>query len=149
MLTSLLYVSRRLVGAADEAFELRSIVSVAQERNAAIGVTGALILARNHFAQVLEGKGSAIDELMLSIQKDGRHTGINVVDVAELSERRFPKWTMAYSGPSTYVSRRISPLLPALQEAKRRQATVSSLLALMQEFISNEGAGIEGAGFTR
>jgi hypothetical protein len=136
------------VGAADEASELRNIVSVAQERNAAIGVTGALILARNHFAQVLEGKSSAIDELMLSIRKDRRHTDINVVDVAELPERQFPEWTMAYSGPSTYVSRRISPLLPALQEAKRRQATVRNLLALMQELICEAGTGIEGAGFT-
>ena len=137
---SLLYVSNSLIAAA-ESREVNDIVEVAQARNAGLAVTGALVLARRHFAQVLEGERDAIDELMNSIRRDQRHTGINVVDVVELSERRFPNWSMAYVGRSTYVERLIAPLLPALQETRRRQESVHRLITLMQEFLAREDAG--------
>jgi hypothetical protein len=138
---SLLYVSNSLLDAAEEGPELNDVVAVARARNAALGVTGALVLARSHFAQVLEGERFAVDELMLSIRRDYRHTGINVVDVADISERRFTEWSMAYAGASTYVARQIAPLLPALQEAQRRTATIQRLFTLMQEFVADRDAG--------
>ncbi len=133
----LLYVSTSLLSAAEQSGGLNDIVDVARARNATLGVTGALVLARGHFAQVLEGERTAIDELMLSIKGDQRHTGVNVVHIAEISGRRFPRWSMAYVGQSTYVDRQIAPLLPTLQEARRREATVHRLIALMQEFTTD------------
>lgn len=134
MPTSLLYVSTSLLRAAEQAREVSDIIDVARARNAALGVTGALVLARGHFAQVLEGERTAIDQLMVSIQRDRRHTGINVVDIVQIAERRFSHWSMAYVGQSTYVGRQIAPLLPRLQEAQSREATVHRLITLMQEF---------------
>ena len=134
---SLLYVSTSLLGMADGPKQVDDIVSVSRSRNAALGVTGALVMARSHFAQVLEGERRAVDELMLSIRRDRRHSGLNVVDVAEIAERRFPLWAMAYTGHATYVERQIVPLLPALQEARKRRETVQRLLTLMQEFLAS------------
>ncbi len=54
MLSSLLYVSTSLLPARDEQRFVSDIVAVARARNAALGVTGALVLGRGHFAQILE-----------------------------------------------------------------------------------------------
>lgn len=141
MAFSLLYVSNSLIDPVEESREINDIVTVARARNAELAVTGALVLARRHFAQVLEGERHAVDELMGSIRRDQRHTSINVVDVVDLSERRFPMWSMAYVGRSTYVERQIAPLLPALQEARRRQEAVHRLIILMQEFLASGDGG--------
>ncbi len=135
MLTSLLYVSTSLLPARDEQRFVSDIVAVARARNAALGVTGALVLGRGHFAQILEGERAAVDELMFSIRRDRRHTAVNVAEIAEIGQRCFHDWSMAYAGPSTYVVRQIAPLLPVLQEAQRRQATVNRLRVVMQEFV--------------
>lgn len=136
---SLLYVSSSLLSAADEAREIDSIVSVARARNASLDVTGALVFARAHFAQVLEGERAAVEELMVSIRRDPRHERVNVVDVAAIPERRFAEWSMAYAGPSTYVNRHIAPLLPALQGLQIREAAVQRLVELIQKFVADGG----------
>lgn len=110
-LTSLLYVSKSLVERLAEAEALKDIVDVARSRNAQLAVTGALIFTRAHFAQILEGSPAAVDELMVSINRDARHRDVTVVECIDIESRRFPDWSMACSGPSTYVDRHLSPFL--------------------------------------
>jgi hypothetical protein len=96
---SLLYVSRRLATADD----VQDIVAVSRARNAQWQVTGALIASRGRFAQILEGQRSAVDALMDSIRRDGRHTDVEVLLYDDIERRRFPGWSLAYSGASTFV----------------------------------------------
>lgn len=135
MQVSLLYVSKSTLKASEEAGEVGDIVQVAQSRNAALGVTGALVLARGSFAQVLEGERAAVDELMISILADKRHKEVNVVQIEEIERRRFDRWSLAYIGASTYVDTKIAPLLPVLQEAGSRSEASASLVALMHSFL--------------
>jgi hypothetical protein len=88
-----------------------AIVQHARERNSAAGITGALAATRQHFAQLLEGEGAHLDELMHRIERDRRHVDVTVLRVDAISRRRLPDWSMAYSGPSGYVSRQIEPLI--------------------------------------
>lgn len=76
-------------------------------------MTGALVSTAAHFAQILEGQAAAIEELMDSIHRDVRHDQVTVLRVASITQRRFPDWSMAYSGHSTYLARHISPLVSA------------------------------------
>ncbi len=75
---------------------------------------------------------------MVSIRRDRRHTAVNVAEIAEIGQRCFHDWSMAYAGPSTYVGRQIAPLLPVVQEAQSRQSAVNRIRVLMQEFVLKE-----------
>ncbi|MBY8823427.1 BLUF domain-containing protein [Sphingomonas colocasiae] len=110
-LRSLLYVSDARVKVPDEEWRVTEIVDVSRVRNMKLDVTGALMFAYSHFAQVLEGEPGALDELMESISRDPRHTNVRVLEVEQISMRRFANWTMAYAGPATLVESRLGPLV--------------------------------------
>ncbi len=96
---SLLYVSRRAATDAD----VRDIVETSRARNAQLQVTGALAASRGWFSQILEGPRSAVDALMDSIRRDRRHSGVEVLVYEDIERRRFPGWTLAYSGAAEFV----------------------------------------------
>jgi hypothetical protein len=96
---SLLYVSRRV--ATDK--DVREIVAVSRTRNAQLHVTGALVASRSRFVQILEGPRTGVDTLMESIRRDPRHADVDVLLYDDIRERRFPGWSLAYSGPSTFI----------------------------------------------
>lgn len=110
---SLLYTSRKLIPPERDALELADIVSVAQTHNAAVGITGGLIDTRRAFAQLLEGPAQAIDELMAKIVADRRHEAVQIVRSVTVTRRKFPFWTMAYSGPFAFVDAHVEPLVDA------------------------------------
>ncbi len=89
---SLLYISR-----ATHAFresEFGRILETAERTNQRMSVTGMLLYGSGTFAQVLEGKGHAIDELMKRIERDPRHSNILVLSREVVLERTFSKWAM-------------------------------------------------------
>ena len=87
-------------------------------------------------AQVLEGPQASNEALMRSIAADGRHRDVTVVETIPLRERRFPDWSMAYSGPSLYVDRHLKPLLAELRDPGADSALVAKLIGLLQELPS-------------
>ena len=111
MLGSLLYVSQSALSSLHERSQIDEILSVARSRNRQLRVTGALVFTQARFAQVLEGPKASIDKLMASIVRDDRHRDVEVVLTEDLPRRRFPGWSLAYSGSSMYVDRHIKPLL--------------------------------------
>jgi hypothetical protein len=108
---SILYVSRPAFSLMNSEQALDGIVQHARDRNSAAGVTGALVATTNHFAQLLEGRSAHLDELMNRIEGDQRHVDVTILRVDAISKRRLPDWSMAYAGPSAYVSRQIEPLV--------------------------------------
>src|SRR5690349_8690668 len=77
-----------------DASELEAIHSTAREVNALEGITGLLIFNGTHFLQIIEGGPSAIDDLVQRLRRDPRHSGLEVRDEREISERSFPDWSM-------------------------------------------------------
>lgn len=132
MITSLLYVSVSTLKLPDEAGEVYELVGVARSRNATLDVTGALIFTETHFAQILEGSAAAVEELMVSIRADRRHREVNTVSVIETPQRRFADWSMAYSGPSFYLDRHVTPLLGAVP-GRAISGPVETLRELIRE----------------
>ena len=108
---SLVYVSRKTLVPGQEDAVIADIVAVARARNADLGVTGVLAATTGNFAQILEGPEAALDALMGSIYRDPRHRDVTVLRVTGISRRSFADWSMAYSGPSTYIARHIEPLV--------------------------------------
>jgi hypothetical protein len=134
----LLYVSRSLLRLPDEAGEVDRIVAVARRENKRLGVTGALIFTRAHFAQVLEGDQGAVETLMERIRRDSRHANLTVVSAGAREERLFPQWSMAYSGGSLYVDRHIKPLLTSELEPGGTDGLAEKLVRLIHEFTAQE-----------
>ncbi|PSJ41932.1 BLUF domain-containing protein [Allosphingosinicella deserti] len=134
-LKTLLYVSESLLRLPEEAGRLQNILDVSRERNATLGVTGALIAARGHFAQVLEGPPEGVAAVMDSIGRDTRHRRVTLVLDRITPHRQFEGWTMslAYCGNSFYVDRHIAPLLDEDAQAPARSVLAPQLLYLIQE----------------
>ena len=135
MVSSLIYVSQSLLRPEDEAAEIASILSVAMGRNQRLGVTGALLFTHARFAQVLEGPPASLDELMVSIQRDPRHRDVEVVLTERLTARRFPDWSLAYSGPSAYIDRHIKALLQCDMAESDMHTRATSLLGMVMQLV--------------
>jgi hypothetical protein len=92
MLHSLCYVSRSRIGA--DAAEVGAIADVAQARNAAADVTGALYFDSKLFFQVLEGQKESVHAIYESILRDPRHFELRLLQDAPVHKRRFHGWSM-------------------------------------------------------
>lgn len=138
-LASLLYISRSTMQPVDAVAGLNTIVATAHARNPGLGLTGALLFTGYHFAQVLEGNDAEINIMMASIGRDTRHDQILIVDHGPITSRRFADWSLAYFGPSQFVSRHVTRLLgDPLPFAYRRSA--EWLNDLLWEFSNGSGA---------
>ena len=74
---------------------LADILKVARTRNADLGITGALMLYDDWFAQVLEGPQAAVEALYARIRTDPRHDAIRLSEAGPAPKRLFGKWAMA------------------------------------------------------
>jgi hypothetical protein len=71
-----------------------AILAVSRARNAASGITGALVYDNKTFLQWLEGTSADVRATWERISKDTRHTGIKLLSVRKLDDRLFPDWSM-------------------------------------------------------
>jgi hypothetical protein len=94
MMVRLLYVSRPVEPLTTTV--TGSILATAQAHNPANGITGALCQGQCLFLQVLEGERSAVNRLFGRIVLDRRHRDVELLQMEEITERRFGQWSMAY-----------------------------------------------------
>lgn len=135
-LVSLLYVSQAAHPMPGGKRSIDDIVATSLVRNAALGVTGALVYTGPHFAQLLEGTSEAVETLMASIKIDSRHSNVQVLEIRTIAERCFADWRLAYAGPSLFVDRHISPLVEKEMGGNHHAQMAQRLVGLMQEFAS-------------
>ncbi len=74
--------------------DVRRIVGSSQLRNRRRQLTGLLAYSGRHFAQVVEGSATEVDELLRSIAADSRHTEMKVLQRLEGVPRQFENWSM-------------------------------------------------------
>jgi hypothetical protein len=91
----LIYRSRNLIPAAERKFQLGEIFSAARSKNKRAGVTGALLITEDRFAQALEGPEPAVRQLYARICQDGRHGQVELLETRDDQERVFGRWAMA------------------------------------------------------
>ncbi len=90
----LIYRSHSLLAPQDD-LALADILKVARSKNADLGITGALMLYDDWFAQVLEGPQAVIEALYARIKADPRHNGVRLNEAGAVPKRLFAKWAMA------------------------------------------------------
>ncbi|MFB2533493.1 BLUF domain-containing protein [Paracoccus sp. p4-l81] len=89
---SISYRSRAIVPVDDALWH--DIQTRANDRNAALGVTGALLFDGTFFFQTIEGPLQSVSDLMRSIQRDTRHTEIIPFGIRPIERRWFAEWRM-------------------------------------------------------
>lgn len=125
-----MYISTSNLGDGQFETSVASVLKVSKENNAMRGLTGALVFTGEHFVQALEGDEASLDGLMSILAMDSRHSCIRIVQDGPLAARRFANWSMAYVGPSKFVTRQIRRLLsdPSAAEASRAVGWLETLL---------------------
>ncbi len=81
---------------ASRANEIDAILASARRKNFRAGVTGALLVNRVCFIQVLEGPLEAVRATFEKIQRDSRHGQLMVLESRSVEERGFPGFPMAF-----------------------------------------------------
>jgi hypothetical protein len=79
--------------------DLEQILVDARTGNEARDVTGVLIYVDGVFLQILEGERETLESLVASIHDDVRHASMKVFHGAEITQRAFDDWRMAYLTP--------------------------------------------------
>lgn len=140
LLCRLIYFSRSVIPAGPGALsgDLGRILNASLRNNARDNVTGALILDRGRFVQVLEGKRSVLDQVFRRIRHDMRHEKVTLAEFTEIPDREFGNWAMAYadaaragdSGPPL-IDLEVAPASVLLE--KIRRVTRSGVIAETQD----------------
>ena len=100
----LVYVSDAKPKITDD--ELNQILQSSRMRNFFThDVTGMLMLAGGSFCQILEGTHDNVTEVFERVKDDTRHSYVRLLELAEITERSFPNWTM---GPPSRTLREFS-----------------------------------------
>ena len=72
------------------------LLTEARRINTSRDITGLLLHRDRSFYQVLEGAEDLVRQTFDSIEKDERHTAIDVLFEGEVDEREFPDWQMGF-----------------------------------------------------
>ena len=105
----LTYFSRNMMtgGAAEQSADIESILACARRNNPVRNVTGALLLSRGCFAQVLEGEVADVEAIFARIQSDQRHADMRILQFETIVSRSFGNWSMAFAGYMTPENERL------------------------------------------
>lgn len=80
---------------------LAEILGVSDRNNRRDNLTGALLISRGRFFQVLEGAEQDVERTLARIRRDPRHTDLSLVSRRRVRSRLFGQWGM--------VAARVSP----------------------------------------
>lgn len=111
MLKSVVYVSTHELNLTELTEQLADIATVAKHKNALVSISGALIATERYFAQILQGPSVKVDDLMLVINSDQRHSNVTIIEDIPIKQKNCPDWTLAYVGKAEYIDRHIAPLI--------------------------------------
>ena len=142
----LVYSSRSRIDAAARKTELGDIFTFARRNNRSLGVTGALIVTGDAFAQTLEGDESVVRELYERICGDDRHDDVTLLQAGAADDRVFGRWAMAEvsgdGGPDTrLLSNADRGTIVAAGRDERVTPEQEPVLAFMRESITRETLG--------
>jgi hypothetical protein len=93
-LLSIVYVSAAVAPFSEA--ELAALLAQSRENNAAAGLTGMLLYRDGQFMQALEGDDEAVRAIYEVVAADDRHDRVRTVLEEQITERRFPSWTMGF-----------------------------------------------------
>lgn len=92
MLVRMFYVSE--IANPLSATDVQVLVGAAQVKNRRLDITGMLARSATHFAQALEGRREAVDQVMARVLGDARHRDVRILLEESVTRRQFERWAM-------------------------------------------------------
>ncbi len=89
-----IYVSSAAVHFSKE--DLLALLTKCRKNNAAVNITGLLLIRDGNFLQMLEGPETAVRALVAKIHNDPRHKGLITVLEENAEKRQFPDRQMGF-----------------------------------------------------
>ncbi len=77
--------------------ELKGFLQEWRTNNERMDLTGMLLYKDGKFMQVLEGEEEAVKKLSSKIDRDPRHTQVNLLLEGPATYREFPDWSMGFT----------------------------------------------------
>lgn len=139
MLTRLIYFSE--IGDIKYASEINDILEIATKRNKEMGITGSLYFDERYFIQIIEGDRFNVSKTYNKIAFDKRHKNIVIIDVAPISKREFPNWSVLYLGklkPKDEFLLKYSPFNEFNPNEMTAENIIEFVLELKEKVITNK-----------
>lgn len=95
LIDSVIYISTARSDLSTQDFN--DIIETSQQKNSDRGITGVLCFNGTNFMQLLEGDRKMVNDRLVLIGSDTRHTGMVTVKRRSAMAREFPTWHMASS----------------------------------------------------
>jgi hypothetical protein len=76
--------------------QLVDLLTAIRPRNEELGLSGMLLYRDGNIIQTLEGPAEAVQGTFAKITADSRHHGVMELLREEITERRFPDWSMGF-----------------------------------------------------
>ena len=104
---------------------LADVLRASRRNNAAIDVSGLLIVGGRRFLQALEGPDVAVLSTYQRISKDPRHFAIVELAREQISERQFSQWSMGAQaggrpGDTASISQAVAALIAPIKDPSLR-----------------------------
>ncbi len=111
--------------------ELQSLVDRSQTRNRRESITGLMLCDNDRFFQWLEGPPDSVARIMHSIQRDSRHTEIEILADQTAPARSFGNWSMRLAGRDLTGSDALEPPRAVVEGLRERPAAAPKLLVTL------------------
>ena len=122
---------------------LGDVLRVARANNTTKGITGALLVYEDWFAQTLEGEEEAVRSLYTHIEKDKRHDTVKILEEGKVSGRTFSRWAMAMVSEHGNPDIQLAATATGVTEAASRSTTPEQdrILNVMRDATRGYGRG--------
>jgi hypothetical protein len=139
----LIYRSKSKIPAERLDSELGDILRTARAKNISLGITGALLLYEDWFAQTLEGSEKDVRALYARIEKDPRHSSVQLCEEGDSKPRAFSRWAMALVGEHGNPDIPLAATGSGTTEAAARGTTPEQdkILTIMRDTTRGYGRG--------
>ncbi len=139
----LIYRSRSRIPASTIDNELGEIFRGARANNGLAGITGALLIYEDWFAQTLEGPEAAVRDLFDRIKRDSRHDSVELRQEGVVGDRVFSRWAMArvaeHGDPDIFLVAGATGVVESA--ARKSNADQERILNVMREATRGYGRG--------
>ena len=132
---SMVYVSSASRPLIEEDFV--QLLSAAQANNQRNGITGLLLYKDGNFMQAVEGPDEQVLGLFDRIRRDSRHHGVLMLLKEQITERRFPDWSMSMKNVhqlSEAQRSKVNPFLTDSFTADSYRSNPSAAIKLLLTF---------------
>lgn len=142
----LLYTSDvALIGnEADIRQQVADIVAQSAARNAAEGLTGALLQTRGMFIQALEGPMAAVEATFERICCDLRHRRVDLLEFVRADSRVFGEWSMVSITPDRTIEK-LFAAAERLGEQEHESVPAHATIQLMRSLLLTGSVPAESA----